>query len=110
VAERNVIISNTAPNRSDCRINGVLMALGTSISVEDYDSGWPRGTLSIWGGLIQKYRGPVGQTRWGYIIHGYQKDYHYDARVTGRAPPAYPMTGQYEKLAWEETWDDTDPF
>jgi len=110
VAERNVIISDTPANGTDCRINGVLMALDTSISVENYDSGAPRGTLAIWGGLIQKYRGPVGQTRGGTVIHGYVKGYHYDARVTARTPPSYPLTGVYEKLAWEETWDATNPF
>lgn len=110
VAERNVIISDNAANASDLIVNGVLMALDTSITVENYDSGPPRGTLTIYGGLIQKYRGAVGQFRYGTIIHGYQKDYHYDARVTGRTPPSYPMTGVYEKVAWEETWDDSDPF
>lgn len=110
VAERNVIFTDNAANQSDLVVNAVLMALDTSISAENYWSGAPRGTLTIWGGLIQKYRGAVGQFRSGTIIHGYQKNYHYDPRVTGRTPPSYPMTGVYEKTAWEETWDVSDPF
>jgi len=110
VAERNVVFANNTANQNDLVINAVLMALDTSITAEDYYLGSPRGTLTIWGGLIQKYRGAVGQFRYGRIVHGYQKDYHYDSRVTGRAPPTFPSTGVYEKTVWEETWDDTDPF
>lgn len=110
VAERNIIIVDNAANRNDVIINAVLMAIDTSISVENYWSGPPRGTLTIWGGLIQEFRGPVGQFWNNTIIHGYQKDYHYDSRVTGRTPPSYPLTGVYEKTRWEETWDVSDPF
>ncbi len=110
VAERNIIFSDNMANQNDLIVNAVLMALDTSITAENYTSGPPRGTLTIWGGLIQKYRGAIGQFRNNTIIHGYSKDYHYDPRVTGRAPPSYPITGVYEKTAWEETWDATDPF
>jgi len=110
VAERNIIFADNAANQNDLIVDAVLMALDTSITVENYTTGPPRGTLTIWGGLIQKFRGAVGQFRNNTIIHGYQKDYHYDPRVTGRTPPSYPMTGVYEKTAWEETWDVSDPF
>ncbi|MBC8425262.1 DUF4900 domain-containing protein [bacterium] len=110
VAERNIIFADNAANQSNLIVDAVLMALDTSITVENYSSGPPRGTLTIWGGLIQKYRGAIGQFRNQVIIHGYQKDYHYDPRVTGRTPPSYPLTGVYEKTAWEETWDDTYAF
>jgi len=110
VAEKNIIFADTPANGNDLIIDAVLMALDTSITAENYHMGPPRGTLTIWGGLIQKYRGAIGQFRGGSIIHGYQKDYHYDTRVTGRTPPSYPLTGVYEKTAWEETWDDTYAF
>jgi len=110
VAERNIIFADNAANQSDLIVDAVLMALDTSITVVNYNSGPPRGVLTIWGGLIQKYRGAVGQFRNGVVIHGYLKNYHYDSRVTGRTPPSYPMTGVYEKTAWEETWDVSDPF
>ena len=65
----------------------------------------------MWGGLIQQYRGPVGTFNGsGQVATGYRKDYHYDPRVTGRTPPAFPLTGVYEKVAWSETWDDSYPF
>lgn len=110
VAERNILIAETPANQNDLIVDGVLMALDTSITVENYNHGSPRGTLSIWGGMIQKYRGAVGQFSNSTLRHGYQKNYHYDQRVTGRTPPNFPMTGVYEVTAWEETWDDSDPF
>lgn len=110
VAEENIVFVDNTANQSDLIVNAVLMALNTSIKVENYDEGAPRGTLTIWGGLIQKVRGAVGQASGGYIIHGYQKAYHYDPRVTARTPPFFPQTGFYEELAWEETWDASYPF
>ena len=110
VAERNIIFADNAANQSNLIVDAVLMALDTSITAENYSSGGPRGSLTIWGGLIQKYRGAVGQFSNGVIVHGYQKDYHYDPRVTGRTPPSFPMTSVYEKTAWEETWDESYPF
>ncbi len=110
VAERNIVFADNAENRNNLIVNAVLMALGTSIQAENYSSGPPRGTLTIWGGLIQRYRGAVGQFSGNTIIHGYRKNYHYDPRVTGRVPPSYPLTGVYEETGWEETWDASNPF
>jgi hypothetical protein len=110
VAESNVIYADNTANQIDLRVNAVMMALNTSITAENYSSGLPRGTLTVWGGLIQKRRGPVGTTSGGVIDHGYQKDYHYDSRVTAWTPPGFPLTGQYQETAWTETWDATNPF
>jgi len=110
VAENDIIFADNAANQNDLVVDGVLMALNTSIRAQNYDSGPPRGTLTIWGGLIQETRGPVGMFQGDSIVHGYQKNYHYDPRVTARTPPFFPQTGIYEEVAWEETWDDSNPF
>jgi hypothetical protein len=110
VAERDIVFADNVANQSDLIVDAVLMALGTSIQAENYSLGPPRGTLTIWGGLIQRYRGAVGQFRGTTIIHGYRKNYHYDPRVTGRVPPSFPLTGVYEETGWEETWDASNPF
>ncbi len=110
VAGNNVVFVENAANQSDLIIDGVLMALNTSITAENYGHGSPRGTLTIYGGLIQKYRGPVGTFSGSTIVSGYQKNYHYDQRVTARTPPAFPLTGVYQEVAWSETWDDAYPF
>lgn len=110
VAENNVIYADNTANRTDLRVNAVMMALNTSITAENYNTGSPRGTLTVWGGLIQRLRGPVGTNSGGTIVTGYRKDYHYDPRVTARTPPGFPLTGQYQETAWTETWDATNPF
>ncbi|MBM3285846.1 MAG: DUF4900 domain-containing protein [Candidatus Eisenbacteria bacterium] len=109
VAERNIIFDNSSAT-VDLKINAVLMALNTSITAEDYGTRPPCGNLTIWGGLIQKYRGPVGTFRNGVLQTGYAKDYHYDTRVTARTPPAFPLTGVYQEASWMETWDASYPF
>jgi hypothetical protein len=110
VAGSNVIFVDNTANQSNLIVDGVLMALNTSITAEDYDHGNPRGVLTIWGGLIQKNRGAVGQFDHGVIAHGYLKNYHYDDRVTGRTPPGFPLTGVYDEVSWMETWDASNPF
>ncbi len=110
VAERNIIFADNAANQNNLVVDAVLMALDTSIQAENYTTGLPRGTLTIWGGLVQRFRGAVGQFRGSTIIHGYRKNYHYDPRVTGRVPPSFPLTGVYEETDWEETWDESYPF
>jgi hypothetical protein len=114
VAEDNIIFKFTSPPPNptdDLKVNAVLMALDTSITAESYNNGVTRGTLTIWGGLIQRFRGAVGTIGAGGAINsGYRKDYHYDPRVTGRTPPAFPLTGVYHEVQWRETWDESSPF
>jgi hypothetical protein len=110
VAGNNVVFVNNLPNQNDLVIDGVLMALNTSVTAENYQAPPARGTLTIHGGLIQKYRGAVGTFSGTTLVSGYRKDYHYDPRVTARTPPAFPLTGVYEEVAWSETWDDAYPF
>jgi hypothetical protein len=102
VAEKNVVVSNTAPY--DLSIQASIMALDTSFTVEDWSVGPPKGTLNIYGGIIQKARGPVGtfSSSTGNKLSGYSKDYQYDSRMSGTAPPFFPTTGLYEDLLWRE--------
>ncbi len=110
VAEMNIFFKDD-PATVNLKVDAVLMALDTSIQAENYSTRAPCGTLTIWGGLIQKYRGPVGRfNSSGTVINGYVKDYHYDERVTARTPPAFPLTGIYQETAWTETWDASSPF
>ncbi len=110
VAEQNIIFRDLPPATDNLKVDAVMMALNTSITAEHYNTRSVCGTLTIWGGLIQKYRGAVGTNSSGTINHGYAKDYHYDTRVTGRTPPKFPLRGNYTELAWSETWDATAPF
>jgi len=104
IAEENIIIKDNGPNGNDVIINGALLALGDSFTVEDYASGPPRGDLTIYGSLSQKVRGPVGTFGW-FGSTGYQKDYHYDDRFADTPPPYYPSVGKYHYLYWKEITD-----
>jgi hypothetical protein len=90
-------------------LHDVVMALGTSFQVEDYNSGpyygtdcegtnFGRGCLRLTGGLIQNRRGPVGQTN-GY---GYVKRYSYDRCAVVNPPPYFPTTGRFQDNRYYE--------
>ena len=106
VSDKNVIMWNTAANLDvgDETVMAAIMALNTSWTVQNYDSGSPRGKLIVYGGIIQKQRGPVGtfNSSTGATVTGYQKAYSYDSRLMDNPPPAFPTTGQIEKIAWTE--------
>lgn len=102
VAGQNILVKNVAATQGDMIIDSTVMALNTSFTVENYDQGTPRGTLHIWGGLIQDKRGPVGTFDKTSLKTGYLKDYHYDNRVTIEPPPEFPQTGTYARVSWTE--------
>jgi len=106
VSQANIVVEDNYANQNDCTIDAHVMALGTSFEVENYRYGAPRGTLTVHGGIVQRYRGCVGTGRLDgdaiTIYTGYAKSYHYDARFNNMQPPGYLMTGKYYKLSWRE--------
>jgi len=81
------------------------MALNTSFTVANYQVGPPKGTLNVYGGLIQARRGAVGtfSGTTGQKLSGYSKDYQYDMRFSNLAPPFFPTTGAYQQVLWQDT-------
>jgi len=78
-------------------------------TVEDYNSGptsaeacestsWGRGCLYLTGGIIQRERGPVGQSNGT----GYLKRYSYDRCGATAPPPYFPTTGRFARGAYYE--------
>ncbi|MBN1163431.1 MAG: DUF4900 domain-containing protein [Candidatus Krumholzibacteriota bacterium] len=110
VSESNVEMKDNTQNRdsADETVMAAIMALNTSWTVENYASGSPRGKLVVLGGIIQKQRGPVGTFNSYGIATGYDKDYNFDERLLDSPPPAFPTTGQVEKIAWNEIDPSTD--
>ncbi len=110
VAEGNVTMADNTANRdsADETVMAAIMALNTSWSAQNYSSGSPRGDLVVYGGIIQKMRGAVGTFSGTTIVSGYRKDYNYDSRLMDNPPPAFPTTGQVEKIAWNEIDPATD--
>jgi len=111
---QNVASSGSAKYKSldatpDFYLHAIVMALGTSFEVENYDtgptnaltcqsSGDGRGCLYLTGGIIQNNRGAVGTS----TGTGYVKRYSYDACAIQNPPPYFPTTGEFEDNRYYE--------
>ncbi|MFH1502648.1 MAG: DUF4900 domain-containing protein [Candidatus Eisenbacteria bacterium] len=105
VSAENIIIAENTPNYDDVEIHAHMMALHQSFTVEDYTHGPARGDLILYGGFAQKKQGAVGMFHHnGTLVHGYQKNYHYDPNLLVNSPPGYPPTGKYLIVSWEEVY------
>jgi hypothetical protein len=89
---------------ADLEIDGCIMALGKSFYFENYTEGPIKDTLTVFGGIIQSERGPVGTfySDSGLKKSGYSKSYLYDTRLLGSPPPFVPTTGDYITISYEE--------
>lgn len=107
ISETNVIVSSGAPY--DISIYASIAATGIatasetdgSFTVENWWIGPPKGVLTIYGGLIQIRRGPVGtfDPSDNSKVSGYDKNYHYDSRARYSPPNWFPTTDIYETLS-----------
>jgi hypothetical protein len=77
------------------------MALNTSFMLNNWWVGPAKGTLTVFGGIIQDERGPVGTFSGSTKVSGYSKNYEYDTRLLNSPPPFVPTTGDYITLSWE---------
>ncbi|MFZ5801183.1 MAG: DUF4900 domain-containing protein [Candidatus Omnitrophota bacterium] len=107
----NVRIGPTAPN--NVNIHGTIMARNGIFTVDGYDSGDPRGTATLLGGVITNFYGAFGQfnSQTGQMVHGYARNYVYDERMSyGNAPPYFPSMNTFiafsdditDKINWQE--------
>ncbi len=104
IAEKDVVISSSAsPPGGNLTIQASIMAMDDSFYLNNWASGL-KGTLNIYGGIIQDRRGPVGtfSSMTGSKVSGYTKNYVYDSRLRTSPPPFYPTTGDYVGLSWRE--------
>lgn len=107
VAGNSIYVTKGSPAGAGIEIDATLMAFNECFTVQDFRTIPVMGNLTVYGGIIQNYRGPVG-TFWassGECASGYSKDYHYDTRVVDEPPPFYPTTGRYELISWQEQID-----
>ena len=105
VSGSSILIDNNEANQDDCIIHGHMIAL-SDFKADNYHTGSPRGTLSVRGGIVQQFRGPVGTGVLSgddvIILTGYSKDYCYDWRLRDTPPPGYLLTGSYTQLGWRQ--------
>lgn len=105
----NVRIGASAPN--NIQIHGVVMAPHGVFTVDNYNSGSPRGTATLLGGAITDFYGPFGTFSGSAAVSGYGRNFVYDARMLeGTTPPYFPYMKDYTvfvqwpstKLKWQE--------
>lgn len=92
----NVRISTSAPY--DLNIHGIVMAAGRNgiFTVDNYQYGSPRGTVTLLGGAITDFYGPFGTFSGTRQISGYGRNFVYDARMLqGTAPPYFPYISNF---------------
>jgi len=104
----SVRVGTSAPN--DCKLDAYVMATGSSgeFKVDSYDSGSPRGTFRLRGGMVASYYGAFFTFYSnGTLKTGYARQFNYDRR--GLVPPYFPTTTQFNAnipsartLAWKE--------
>jgi hypothetical protein len=81
--------SGTLPNPY---IYAAILAVANSFIVDNYNCGSPSGTgnLTVYGAIVQLYRGPVGTHQIdGSVSTGYIKEYKYDDRLATIEPPYF---------------------
>lgn len=70
-------------------IEAAMLALQHSFMVDQWACGTNLGTLTLKGGMTQKFRGVVGTSGGSYGSTGYTKDYNYDYRLRYLTPPHF---------------------
>jgi Tfp pilus assembly protein PilX len=104
----SVHIGNSAP--TNVNIDAFVMASGTTgqFAVDNFNSGSPRGSVNLRGGVVASYYGAFGTfNSSGAMATGYSRSFHYDRR--GLIPPFYPTTTRFDSdrpsartMAWKE--------
>jgi hypothetical protein len=88
----NVRITSAAPN--DITIDATVMAPNGQFTVDNYSSGYPRGTATLLGGVIENTYGAFGTFSGSTQTTGYGRNFVYDTRMgRGMAPPFFPTIG-----------------
>ncbi|WP_051195673.1 DUF4900 domain-containing protein [Meiothermus rufus] len=92
----DILLGNgTNTSLQDLTVHGVLMTSRGEVTVQNYSTISPRGSIRLQGGIIQYYYGAFGQfnSSTGQMTAGYARQFTYDPRMQDRAPPFFPTTG-----------------
>lgn len=103
-SRNNITIPGRTAAPNTFTIQAAMFAVNKSIRVMNWDEGNPLGTLTIYGSMAQKFRGPVGTNSGGSVTNGYTKDYNYDYRLAYDAPPKFlgPVVSPFIATLWTE--------
>ena len=102
VAQKQILISDNAPNQNNITIQASIYAQDIGFGAENYDKRPVSGNINLLGGIIQNTRQAVGTFSGGSIKSGFAKQYRYDERFLVASPPFFPGTGGFEIVSWYE--------
>ncbi|MBM3246525.1 MAG: DUF4900 domain-containing protein [Candidatus Omnitrophica bacterium] len=105
----NVRISTGAPN--NLNIHAVVMAAGRNgvFTVDNYNSGAPRGVVTLLGGAITDFYGAFGTFSGSNPVSGYGRNFVYDSRMLGgMAPPYFPTITSFDANVSDANGDGVD--
>jgi hypothetical protein len=108
VSQRNVYVDGGAPDNLEIDAYIVAPNENHSFIVENYDTSH-KGTLTVYGGITQHTRGPVGTCNSdGTKRSGYSKNYSYDTRFLNMSPLYFPpaMDQSGAMLLNKESWHE----
>ena len=86
--------------KTNIQVDAVLLASADSFIVQSWNKGSPMNTLTVLGGIIQLFRGPVGTSSNNVVATGYVKNYNYDGRLKFNPPP---FLADLASTAWQRT-------
>ncbi len=92
----NIRIGTSAPN--DVNVHATLMAQQGIVTVDNYNSGSPRGNATLLGGVISNNYGAFGTVSGGTgtPLTGYGRNFTYDTRMeTQYTPPYFPTMNTF---------------
>ena len=108
VAQNSVLVYNPMKNcSSTCqsilggtnrRIDAAILSVKHTFTVQNYNVGGDRGTLTVNGAIAQLFRGAVRSSSGSTINGGYAKNYVYEWRLQSVAPPKFlsPVSTTYQ--------------
>jgi hypothetical protein len=99
ISRKDIFVATNCPGNLD--VFAHLIAIGDVTSstndgmftVLNYTTRTACSNLNVYGGIVENYRGPVGQGTKGYL-----KNYTFDKRFATNPPPHYPIVG--DKYYW----------
>ncbi|MFQ5601904.1 MAG: hypothetical protein ACE5HS_01395 [bacterium] len=96
ICDKNIIVADNAETSAGVEIHAAILAKEL-VTVENYNIGAPRGTLTILGSIVQKSSLPFGTyDGFGTLLTGYNLVHVYDRRLFDRTPPYFPRYDRIE--------------
>jgi hypothetical protein len=104
VATTWVQMGQTGSPINNLTVDAAILALKDSFYLPNWNSVSAQGTLTVYGSIAQKFRGPVGAGSASTVTNGYAKNYIYDTALQTLWPPYFvpPTDAAWSPTTYEE--------